>query len=164
MSTNAAPRIDLGKYIEFVDVLETCEVSGRITEAVGLLLRAAVPGARLGEICAVRSPHRAQALRAEVVGFRAGEALLMPLGSSQDIALGSEVVRTNSPLRVACGTQDLLTPLRHNQKLADAIDGAELVTLEGAGHMIPFERHADVTRVVEDVLAATGASVREGDR
>lgn len=104
IDTAAAPRqIDLNKYIELIDVLETCEVSGRVTEAVGLLLRAAVPGARLGEICAVRSPHRTQALRAEVVGFRGGEALLMPLGSSQDIALGSEVVRTNSPLRVACG-------------------------------------------------------------
>lgn len=76
----------------------------------------------------------------------------------------SASVLSRVPVRVACGTQDLLTPLRHNQKLAEAIDGAELVTLEGAGHMIPFERHADVTRVVEDVLAATGTAVREGDR
>ncbi|MCR4514957.1 alpha/beta fold hydrolase [Aeromicrobium sp. 50.2.37] len=68
------------------------------------------------------------------------------------------------PVVVACGTKDLLTPISHARRLADAIDGAELVTLEDAGHMIPFEENVAVTRAIEDVLEAVGHPVREQDR
>jgi pimeloyl-ACP methyl ester carboxylesterase len=68
------------------------------------------------------------------------------------------------PVVVACGTQDLLTPLKHARRLSRTIDDARLVTLEGAGHMIPFEEHVAVTRAIEDVLEATGHPVREEDR
>lgn len=68
------------------------------------------------------------------------------------------------PVVVACGTKDLLTPLSHNRRLARTIKGSRLVELDDAGHMIPFERHAEVTRVVEDLLADVGHPVREGER
>lgn len=68
------------------------------------------------------------------------------------------------PVVVACGTKDLLTPISHARRLADAIDGAELVTLEDAGHMIPFEENVAVTRAIEDVLETVGHPVREQDR
>jgi pimeloyl-ACP methyl ester carboxylesterase len=68
------------------------------------------------------------------------------------------------PVVVACGTEDLLTPIRHARRLSRTIDDAQLVTLEGAGHMIPFEEHVAVTRAIEDVLEAAGHPVREGDR
>lgn len=68
------------------------------------------------------------------------------------------------PVVVASGTKDLLTPHSHNRRLARTIHESRLVELEGAGHMIPFERHAEVTRVVEDLLAEVGHPVREGER
>ena len=68
------------------------------------------------------------------------------------------------PVVVACGTQDLLTPFRHSERMADAIPGARLVELDGAGHMIPLEENLAVTRVVEDLLAEVGAPVRETER
>ncbi len=67
------------------------------------------------------------------------------------------------PVTVACGTKDLLTPFGHAKRLVEAIDGARLVSLEGSGHMIPFEDHVEVTAIVEDLLASAGAPVEEDD-
>ena len=95
--------LDLTEYINAVDWLSPVEVRGRVTELVGLLIRAAVPGARVGELCLIRSPRRARPLRAEVVGFRGSEVILMPLGDIQDVAMGAEVVSTGASLRVRVG-------------------------------------------------------------
>ncbi|HVF56610.1 MAG TPA: type III secretion system ATPase SctN [Pyrinomonadaceae bacterium] len=95
--------LNLNEYIEAVDWLSPVEVRGRVTELVGLLIRAAVPGARVGELCLIRSPHRARELRAEVVGFRGSEVILMPLGDIHDVAMGAEVVSTGTSLEVKVG-------------------------------------------------------------
>ncbi len=94
---------NLTEYIEAVDWLSPVEVRGRVTELVGLLIRASAPGARVGELCLIRSPHRTRPLRAEVVGFSGSEVTLMPLGDIHDVAMGAEVVSTGSALRVRVG-------------------------------------------------------------
>lgn len=53
---------------------------------------------------------------------------------------------------VVCGTKDLLTPIKHSRRLVDAIPGARLVAVEGAGHMVLFEAHARVTEALEELL------------
>jgi type III secretion system H+-transporting two-sector ATPase len=98
-------RIDLQPYINAVDWISSVKMSGRVTELIGLLIRAAVPGARVGEVCLIRSPKRARVLRAEVVGFRGSEAILMPLGEVSDIAMGAEVVPTGSSLGIKVGDE-----------------------------------------------------------
>ena len=95
--------LQLQQYIEAVDWISPVEVRGRVTELVGLLIRAGVPGARVGEICLIRSPHQIRALRAEVVGFRGSEVILMPLGEISDVAMGAEVISTGQTLRVKVG-------------------------------------------------------------
>ncbi|HEX8150764.1 MAG TPA: type III secretion system ATPase SctN [Pyrinomonadaceae bacterium] len=95
--------LELGEHIEALDWLSSVEVRGRVTELVGLLIRAAVPGARVGEVCLIRSPHSARELRAEVVGFRGSEVILMPLGDIHDVSMGAEVVSTGAPLTVRVG-------------------------------------------------------------
>ena len=51
---------------------------------------------------------------------------------------------------VVCGTEDMLTPVRHARLLAERIPDAHLVEADEAGHMIMFEEHALVTKIVED--------------
>lgn len=97
--------IDLQPYISAVDWISSVEVRGRVTELVGLLIRAAVPGARVGELCLIHSPHRAKVLRAEVVGFRGSEVILMPLGDVSDVAMGAEVVPTGTSLTIRVGEE-----------------------------------------------------------
>lgn len=97
--------LDLKPYIKAVDWISSVEVRGRVTELVGLLIRAAVPGARVGEVCLIHSPHRAKTLRAEVVGFRGSEVILMPLGEVSDVAMGAEVVPTGTSLTIRVGEE-----------------------------------------------------------
>ena len=52
------------------------------------------------------------------------------------------------------GEKDLLTPIRHSRKLAELIDGAQLIELKGAGHMVMFEEHETVTAAIAEVLEA----------
>jgi type III secretion system H+-transporting two-sector ATPase len=112
--------IDLQPYISAVDWISSVEVHGRVTELVGLLIRAAVPGARVGELCLIHSPHRAKVLRAEVVGFRGSEVILMPLGDVSDVAMGAEVVPTGTSLTIRVG-EDLLG--RVLDGLGEPLDG-----------------------------------------
>ncbi len=116
--------LDLQPYISAVDWISSVEVRGRVTELTGLLIRAAVPGARIGELCLIHSPHRAKVLRAEVVGFRGSEVLLMPLGEVSDVAMGAEVVPTGSSLTIRVG-EDLLG--RVLDGLGEPIDGLEQI-------------------------------------
>ncbi|MGH1563567.1 alpha/beta fold hydrolase [Mumia sp. DW29H23] len=61
------------------------------------------------------------------------------------------------------GTKDRLTPFRHSRRLAELIEGSELVAYEGAGHMMMLERHEEVTSAIDDLWssAETAADRRE---
>lgn len=55
------------------------------------------------------------------------------------------------PTTVLVGTQDRLTPPRLARTLVEAIPGAELIVLPGAGHMLPLE---EPDRLVEAIRGA----------
>jgi pimeloyl-ACP methyl ester carboxylesterase len=44
------------------------------------------------------------------------------------------------PTLVACGDEDLLTPMEYSQDMADALPKSELVIVEGAGHLVELEQ------------------------
>ncbi len=54
----------------------------------------------------------------------------------------AELDRT--PTVVLVGTKDGLCPIAHSRAIADAMPNAELVVYPGAGHMLPYERPAEV--------------------
>lgn len=76
--------------------------SGRVVELTGLAVRAALGAVRRGELCLVARAG-APPLPAEVVGFRGGEAVLLPLGETRGLALGAAVTPTGRPLSVGAG-------------------------------------------------------------
>jgi pimeloyl-ACP methyl ester carboxylesterase len=53
---------------------------------------------------------------------------------------------------VLVGSKDLLTPPEHSEVMAAALPSAQLVVLEGAGHMVQLERAQEVTRHLQDLL------------
>lgn len=53
---------------------------------------------------------------------------------------------------VVGGTKDMITPIKHSRVLADLIPDATLVAVEDAGHMVVFEEHERVTKVIGDVV------------
>ena len=76
--------------------------AGRLVGVRGLALEADVPGARVGEVVEVARPE-GPPLRAEVVGFDASRAVLLPLGHARGLGADDRVHRTGAALSVACG-------------------------------------------------------------
>jgi len=91
------------KIIGGLDELELTTVNGRITETVGMLIKAIVPGVKIGEVCLVK--RDGEPLRTEVVGFTREEVFLSPLGEMTGIGPSSEVIPTRLPLHIKVGPQ-----------------------------------------------------------
>jgi flagellar protein export ATPase FliI len=94
---------DLGKYFADLERVSPVTVKGRVKEVVGLLVKATVPEAWVGELCLIYNPRSNQPVKAEVVGFQGGDVLLMPLGDLVNIGPHSEVVATGSYLTIKVG-------------------------------------------------------------
>src|SRR5688500_17656351 len=95
--------LDLSDYLNLLDDATTVEVRGRVAEVTGLVIRARVPGVRIGELCYIRSPLRDRAVKAEVVGFRDQLVYLMALGELEGIGPDSEVLPTGNVMTVPVG-------------------------------------------------------------
>lgn len=85
-----------------LDDVKLTAVNGRITETVGMLIKAIVPHVKIGEVCLVKREGR-DPLRCEVVGFTKEEVYLSPLGDMKGVGPSSEVIRTGQTLRVKVG-------------------------------------------------------------
>lgn len=77
-------------------------VVGRITEVVGMLIKAVVPNVRVGEVCLVKR-YGMEPLVTEVVGFTQNFAFLSPLGELTGVSPSSEVIPTGMPLYIRAG-------------------------------------------------------------
>ncbi len=97
---------------------------GRVGDLIGLIIEATGLEAEVGELCLVGEPRRQAQVPTEVVGFRAGRTLLMPLGELAGIGPGTPVTPTGAPFRVAVGPQ----------LLGRVIDGLG-APLDGAGEL-----------------------------
>src|SRR5690242_9117093 len=87
--------------LESIDEVELTTVNGRITETVGMLMKAIVPNVKIGEICLIK--REGEPLRAEVVGFTRDEVYLSPLGAMTGVGPSSEVIPTHMPLHIKVG-------------------------------------------------------------
>src|SRR5262249_54786580 len=97
--------IDISRYLDDIDTIAPVEVRGRVTGLVGLIVKAAVPEVWVGELCLINSPHSAHPVKAEVVGFRDNEVMLMPLGDLHNIGMNCEVIPTGHALTVKVGDE-----------------------------------------------------------
>jgi len=92
----------LSGYLSRLDAADTVEVRGRVQEVTGLIVRASVPDAAVGDLVRV-DRTRGGRLPAEVVGFEGEDVVLMPLGSVEGIGPGAQVQATGDPLTIQCG-------------------------------------------------------------
>jgi len=78
-------------------------INGRVIQAVGLVIEGHARVSGLGEICRITSSDGRADVLGEVVGFREGRILLMPLGDMQLVGPDSVIVPTGRPLEVPVG-------------------------------------------------------------
>ncbi|CCB85516.1 MULTISPECIES: flagellar protein export ATPase FliI [Parachlamydia] len=94
---------EFDKLIGELDDVQLTTVNGRITETVGMLIKAIVPQVKIGEVCLVK--REGEPLLTEVVGFTREEVFLSPLGEMTGIGPSSEVIPTRLPLHIKVGPQ-----------------------------------------------------------
>ncbi len=95
--------LDLTPYVHLLDEVIPLEVRGRVVEVTGLIIKARVPGVRIGELCYIETPLRDRPVRAEVVGFKNDLVYLMALGELTGIGPDSEVRPTGNVMTVRVG-------------------------------------------------------------
>lgn len=89
------------KLISHLEEVEITAIHGRITEVVGMLIRAVVPQVKMGELCLIK--RSGEPLAAEVVGFTKDEVILSPLGDMKGIGPSSEVIPMRMPMHIKVG-------------------------------------------------------------
>ncbi len=99
----AAPVASLARYIDAVDRADTLPLQGRVLRVVGLLIESEGPRARLGEVCDVVSGDTI--LPVQVVGFRGGTLLTVPLGELAGIRPGDRIIARQGAISVPVGPQ-----------------------------------------------------------
>lgn len=83
--------------------VDTRVVRGRITRAIGTLIHAVLPDARIGEVCVLKDPRTGWSLEAEVIGLLQDGVLLTPIGDLQGMSGRAEVVATGRMHEVPVG-------------------------------------------------------------
>ena len=98
--------LNLKKFSRAIEDTESIKMSGKVTQVIGLVIESKGPNVSLGELCYIKSrfPNVAP-IPAEVVGFREGLVLLMPIGEMQGIGPGCEVISAQKTLQVKVGME-----------------------------------------------------------
>ena len=94
--------IDLNPYIASVRSLELLPWTGEVVELVGLLVASRGPAVAVGDFCEVIT-SAGRRIRTQVVGFRDGHVLSMPLEEIDGIQLHDRIVARRDDAQVAVG-------------------------------------------------------------
>lgn len=132
--------VDLGEALRALDEVNPRRLVGRVTEVTGLVVRAAIPGIRVGELVHIDSDGAR--VQAEVVGFRGDEVVLMPLGEVAGIGPDSVVSPTGRPLTIRVG-----------EGLLGRVLGGLGVPIDGRGPLEGAHEEWAVDRAAPDPLA-----------
>ncbi|TSB46410.1 flagellar protein export ATPase FliI [Alkalicoccobacillus porphyridii] len=89
---------------ETISTMKAHKWFGKVTRVVGLTIESTGPNAAVGDICVIHSGRQGTGkIRAEVVGFKESNVLLMPLSDTLDIAPGNLVECLDEPLTIPVG-------------------------------------------------------------
>lgn len=98
--------INLEKFNTAIEHCKSMNMIGKVVQIVGLVIECNGPNVSMGELCYVHSHFEdVEPLPAEVVGFREGYVLLMPLGETKGIGPGCQVISAQKVLQVKVGPE-----------------------------------------------------------
>ena len=99
-------KINLEKFNTAIEHCKSMNMIGKVVQIVGLVIECNGPNVSMGELCYVHSHFEdVEPLPAEVVGFREGYVLLMPLGETKGIGPGCQVISAQKVLQVKVGPE-----------------------------------------------------------
>ncbi|HUA85561.1 MAG TPA: FliI/YscN family ATPase [Bryobacteraceae bacterium] len=99
---NATDAISLEPYFRDLEKLELLPWCGQVTATVGLLIESIGPAVAIGDFCEIES-GAGRRIRTQVIGFRNGRVLAMPLDEPDGLQLGARVIARAQDARLAVG-------------------------------------------------------------
>lgn len=100
MLANAATR-----YLEAIGKAPLRVHCGRLLASNGIVLEAHGPEASIGELCEVHDTSTGESIKAQIVGFRDGSVVLMPLERMRQISMGARIHALGRGLDVPVGNE-----------------------------------------------------------
>jgi len=94
--------IDLSSYMRQVQRTPDGVWSGRVTELTGLLIESSGPAVAVGDFCEIET-FSGRTIRTQVIGFREGRILSMPLEETDGLQLGDTIIARSDQARVRVG-------------------------------------------------------------
>ena len=91
--------VEIGKYRAALDK-SYIKKTGRVTQVVGLTIESCGPEANIGQTCLIKAGKYGDPVLSEVVGFRDGRILLMPLGDMSGVGPGNTVEALEKPITI----------------------------------------------------------------
>ncbi len=149
-----AEPLALAPYLAAVERVFPFRWTGHVTEAAGLLVESRGPAAAIGDFCEIR-PAGGRRIRAQVIGFRNGRVLAMPLEETGGLQLGDAVVARPEEARVEVGPELLGRVLDGFGRPMDggpAISAREAYSLHGTP-VGPLEREPITQPLVTGIRA-----------
>jgi FliI/YscN family ATPase len=95
-------RISLEPYLAGVEQASALSWTGQVTEVVGLLVESRGPSVAMGDFCEIMT-STGRPIRTQVIGFRDGRVLSMPLEETEGLQLGDRVTARSEDARVEVG-------------------------------------------------------------
>src|SRR6266849_2465129 len=151
------PALDLTPYFRLVSSVDPHVSMGTVTEMVGLLIESNGPAAAIGEFCEIQT-SLGRTVRVQVIGFRDGRLLSMPLEESSGLQLGDKIVSRPVAALVKVGP-DLLG--RVHDGFGDPMDGGSPIEAHDLYSLFavppgPLEREHIVDPLVTGIRAIDG--------
>src|ERR1019366_4249935 len=97
-----AAGIDLTPYFAALSRVSPTLWTGEVTELIGLLVESLGPATAIGDFCEIQT-QSGRGIRTQVIGFRDGHVLSMPLEETDGLQLGDLIVARSDEARVVVG-------------------------------------------------------------
>src|SRR5580704_17020808 len=168
MPVESNDAVTLAPYLRDLPQIDPLPWCGEVTATVGLLIESQGPAVAIGDFCEIFTASGAR-IRTQVIGFRNGRVLAMPLDEPDGLQLGSRVIARVQDARLAVGPALLGRVLDGFGQPMDGgppIDGAASYPLYSAAPN-PLQRRHITERLVTgirpiDSLLACGKGQRIG--
>src|SRR6266699_303742 len=102
MPTIMTDRLSFEPYFHELERISPMRWAGQVTDVVGLLIESRGPQVAIGDFCEVQAGN-GRHIRTQVIGFRDGRVLSMPLEEIDGLQLGDPVAAHSQDARVEVG-------------------------------------------------------------
>jgi flagellum-specific ATP synthase len=96
--------MNLRRYLERLERIETYRRTGTVTELIGLLVESNGPAVAVGDFCEINT-QTGRPIRTQVIGFRDGHVLSMPLEETGGLHLGDPITARKEDALIEVGPE-----------------------------------------------------------